>query len=407
MRGAKLLSRLRRAADHGPSDAGLLARFATDRDGEAFAELVRRHGAMVRGVCRRVLGNDADADDAFQGVFLVLARKAAAIRERHALANWLFGVARRVATRARDKERRRARHEGGAARVDRIELPEATDLLAVLDDELERLPERPRAAVLVCLVNGRPQEDAARELGWSLSTLRRRLDEGRELIRSRLTRRGFGAALAPLGPAAGVGADVVEITSRAAVAFASGVPTAAAAGRLAKGELAMIALRNVRVAGVAVLAVGLLGGAAWQWATASGGQPPAAAKGDPPAPKPAAAKADPPAAKDAGDDRIRPGQRLQIRASNVFDMIPISGVFRVEPSGKVAIGAEYGGRVKIDGLTLEEAEAAIVKHLKQFAKDPVVTVTLPDVPDDVRLRELELRVKQLELRVEELAKKRE
>ena len=204
-------------------DAALLDRFAADPDDAPFAELVRRHGPMVLGVCRRIVG-PADADDAFQAAFLVLARKAAAVRGRP-VGGWLCRVAGNVARRHRDHLRRRLRHERAAAETRPYTTGGAPDdLAAVLDDELGRLPDAERAAVVACLLEGRTQDAAARDLGWSFSTLRRRLERGKELLRDRLTRRGVAA------PAGFVGLALVEpvppaladLTRVGAVGFARG-----------------------------------------------------------------------------------------------------------------------------------------------------------------------------------------
>jgi len=129
---------------------------------QAFAELVRRHGPVVLAACRRVLGPGQDADDAFQAAFLVLARRAGAVRDTRVFGAWLHGVARHVALRQRDRERRRA--DPGSH--------------AVVDDELARLPDRLRLPVIACVLEERSQEEVARALGVSLSTVRRRLDGG-------------------------------------------------------------------------------------------------------------------------------------------------------------------------------------------------------------------------------------
>ncbi|HYH63150.1 MAG TPA: sigma-70 family RNA polymerase sigma factor, partial [Urbifossiella sp.] len=222
-------------------DAALLDRFAADPDDAPFAELVRRHGPMVLGVCRRIVG-PTDADDAFQAAFLVLARKAAAVRGRP-VGGWLCRVAGHVARRHRDQLRRRVRHERAAADARQIAVTTTApdDLAAVLDDELGRLPDAERAAVVACLVEGRTQDAAARDLGWSFSTLRRRLDRGKEMLRDRLTRRGVTA------PAGFVGVTLVEpvppaladFTRVGAVGFARGVKTATPAVALAEGVLTM------------------------------------------------------------------------------------------------------------------------------------------------------------------------
>src|SRR5689334_21160533 len=133
-------------------DADLLARFATDRDAEAFAHLVRRHGPMVLSVCRRVLRHEQDAEDAFQATFLVLARRAAAVSRRHLLANWLYGVAYRISLDARRASAVRREREQWAAGSEAVVTPGGPepDLREILDRELAALPEVYRAAVVVC-----------------------------------------------------------------------------------------------------------------------------------------------------------------------------------------------------------------------------------------------------------------
>jgi RNA polymerase sigma factor (sigma-70 family) len=191
-------------------DPELLARFAADRDEAAFAALVGRYGPMVLGACRRVLGDAQLAEDAFQATFLVLARRAGRLGRRPGLGGWLHVVARRVALRAVRGRTRRVNtvpfpttDPPAPAEPDRVAWDE---LLLVLDEELERLPAKYRDPVVACYVRGRTQDEAARDLGWSLSTLRRRLEAGRELLRSRMTGRGatLSAALfaGTLGPTA-------------------------------------------------------------------------------------------------------------------------------------------------------------------------------------------------------------
>ncbi|MBN9518162.1 sigma-70 family RNA polymerase sigma factor [bacterium] len=143
---------------------------------QAFAELVRRHGPVVLAACRRVLGPGQDADDAFQAAFLVLARRAGAVRDTRVFGAWLHGVARHVALRQRDRERRRRKHEARAAPLARG--PADPGSHAVVDDELARLPDRLRLPVIACVLEERSQEEVARALGVSLSTVRRRLDGG-------------------------------------------------------------------------------------------------------------------------------------------------------------------------------------------------------------------------------------
>lgn len=173
------------------SDRELLARFVASGDDDAFAVLVDRHGPLVRSVCARVLGDAHATDDAFQATFLLLARKAGSLANADAVSSWLFGVARRVSLAARRVHRRR-----GMPLHPEIDPPapegrgDWDDLIGVLEEELARLPRDLQAPLIACYLEGQTQDEAARSLGWSLSTLRRRLDEGRELLRSRLGTRG-------------------------------------------------------------------------------------------------------------------------------------------------------------------------------------------------------------------------
>ncbi|HUR55113.1 MAG TPA: sigma-70 family RNA polymerase sigma factor, partial [Gemmataceae bacterium] len=171
-------------------DRALVARFATERDESAFAALVKRHGAMVYGVCRRAVRDDHHAEDAFQATFLVLAKNPSAAANAASVGAWLFGVARRVGLSAARRLRRATQPTGGLTPPRSPDRADFDELLAVLDEEVAALPEDCRAAVVACFLREQTQDEAARQLGWSLSTLRRRLDRGKELLRTRLTRRG-------------------------------------------------------------------------------------------------------------------------------------------------------------------------------------------------------------------------
>jgi len=182
------------------SDRELLERFAQHRDQTAFGDLVRRHETLVMGVCRRILDRAPDTEDAFQATFLLLAKKAASIRKKESVASWLYAVAQRIALKAKVTAARRHRHERLAATTDAVEVREDVtwkELKSVLDAELRLLPEHYRAAVLLCYWEGKTQEEAARQLGWTTATLHSRLYRGRDLLKRRLTRRGiaFGAGL--------------------------------------------------------------------------------------------------------------------------------------------------------------------------------------------------------------------
>jgi RNA polymerase sigma factor (sigma-70 family) len=242
-----------RAADAAP-DADLLERFRGGGDAAAFEALVRRHGPMVLRVCRRVLGDVHDAEDAFQATFLVLAQKAGAIRKGASVASWLHGVAYRVAGKARARAARSRPTCGApAAQGDAADEVSWREVRSVLDAELGRLPEECRAPLVLCYLEGLTQDEAARRLGWSGRTLRRRLGQGRRLLRARLARRGLALS-------AGLGAVLLtEATAPAALPSA----LAEAAVKAAKGTLPTHVMALARGAagagcGKAKLAAGLL-----------------------------------------------------------------------------------------------------------------------------------------------------
>jgi RNA polymerase sigma factor (sigma-70 family) len=212
------------------TDAQLLARFLASRDEAVFAVLVRRHGPMVLGVCRRVLRHAQDAEDAFQATFFVLARKAGSVLKREAVGSWLYMVAYRAAQRARARQARRRVRE---RQVDAMPHPqvqpeELRDWLPLLDDELGRLPQKYRAPVVLCDLEGQSRREAARQLKLPDGTLSSRLATGRRLLAERLSRRGValsGGALAVAlaeGASAAVPAPWVSATAQAAASVAAG-----------------------------------------------------------------------------------------------------------------------------------------------------------------------------------------
>jgi RNA polymerase sigma factor (sigma-70 family) len=176
------------------SDGELLERFRVRQEETAFALLVQRHGSMVLGVCRRMLADSHAAEDAFQATFLVLVRKAASIRKRDSVASWLHGVARRIAVRARLQTARDHALERRSVAMPRAEACDEwtwSELRRILDEELEQLPEKYRTPLVLCGLEGKTHEQAARELGCPKSSLSSRLVRARELLRERLTRRGI------------------------------------------------------------------------------------------------------------------------------------------------------------------------------------------------------------------------
>ena len=241
----------------GLADGQLLERFTT-HDGEAaelaFAALVERHGPMVLRVCRGVLRDVHDAEDAFQATFLILARKAGSIRRRDALAPWLHGVAYHVASTARSAAARRRSHELKAGQSRPQAMAEGTwdDLGPVVHEELARLPGHYRAAVVLCCLEGLTQQQAAQRLGWPLGTVQSRLARGRERLRVRLSRRVPApsaalpvALLSAEAARAAVPAALADATARLAPGF--GASRALATGSvpvavitLAEGVLAHV-----------------------------------------------------------------------------------------------------------------------------------------------------------------------
>jgi RNA polymerase sigma factor (sigma-70 family) len=187
----------------GQTDRELVERLRAGPDPATFEALVRRHGPMVYRVCRRVLRHEQDAEDAFQATFLLLARNLRSIRNPAAVASWLHGVAVRTSRRSRAGAAARHRVERQATPTSPPDDRPWGELRAVLDEELARLPERWRLPLVLCHLEGRTQDEAARQLGWPRITLRRRLDEARAALGRRLVRRGFG----PAAVAAGLLAD--------------------------------------------------------------------------------------------------------------------------------------------------------------------------------------------------------
>src|SRR5260370_1081955 len=185
------------------SDGQLMEWYLAQRDEVAFEALVRRHGPMVLGVCRRVLGNAHDAEDAFQATFLVLVRKAPSVRPRERVGNWLYGVAYRTALEARTSAARRRFKERKMSRPEAAAQDVWQDVRPGLDQELNGLPENYRIAVVLCDLEGKTRKEAALQLGWPEGTVAGRLARARALLARRLVRQGIvlpAAALAALIP---------------------------------------------------------------------------------------------------------------------------------------------------------------------------------------------------------------
>jgi RNA polymerase sigma factor (sigma-70 family) len=276
------------------TDRQLLEDFAARGDEAAFAALVVRHGPMVLRVCRRVLNHEQDAEDAFQATFLVLARHTGSIRKREALANWLYGVAQRTAMKAKRSAARRRNHEAQLrdAKPSPAASPSWDEVQAVLDEEIQHLPDTYRAAFVHCVLEGKSAPQAAAEWGVKEGTVWSRLARARRLLQQRLTRRGIKltavlAALAVVdGTArAGVPALLANVTIRSGLLVAAGEPAAGMipshVAALAAGVTRAMFLTKVKMVTAVLLAAGLVAGAAalMQRVTAADepAKPPAAA----------------------------------------------------------------------------------------------------------------------------------
>jgi RNA polymerase sigma factor (sigma-70 family) len=244
-----------------PSDGQLLGRFVERRDEAAFAELVSRHGPMVWGVCRRLLGNHQDAEDAFQATFLVLVRKASSVVPRELVGNWLYGVAYQTALKARAVAGRRRTRERQVAEMPEPQASEPelwNDLQPILDRELNGLPAKYRVPVVLCDLEGKTHKEAARQLGCPTGTLSARVKRARALLAKRFARYGLAvsagslaAVLAQQAAPAAVPSAVAFSTIKAATLFAAGQGTAAGAARapavaLTEGVLKAMLLAKLR-----------------------------------------------------------------------------------------------------------------------------------------------------------------
>jgi RNA polymerase sigma factor (sigma-70 family) len=256
----RLVRQLRRPDDS--SDAQLLERFQANGDRAPLETILRRHGPGVLSACRRVLSSEADIEDAFQATFVILLRKAATIRRREAVGGWLAGVAHRVALQALDAATRRQRAE-----QQKRPATEAADLswreaCAILHEELDRLPDKYRLPLILCYLDGKSRDEAARQLGVSLNVLRGRLERGRERLRARLLKRGVAlsaglfVAVANYATAGILPERLLFATLQAATTGRLSVTVAA----LVRGAAPPVTLSKYKLLTAAVLAVALISG---------------------------------------------------------------------------------------------------------------------------------------------------
>ena len=253
------------------SDRELLECFIRWRDEAAFTTLLQRHGPMVMRVCRRVLHDWHAAEDAFQATFLVLARKASSVRRREGVGGWLHGVAYRLSLKALRQARRRPPEPTAAAAPDPLDQLTLREAQTVLDEELRKLPAKYREPLLLCYLEEKTRDEAARQLKWPLGTLKSRVERGRDLLRVGLERRGLtlsavltATTLAPRNAEAALSAEVLRQTARAALRFGAG-PVSSVAGlspeavALAKGAFPMLTFTPLRWIAVALVTLALVG----------------------------------------------------------------------------------------------------------------------------------------------------
>jgi RNA polymerase sigma factor (sigma-70 family) len=360
----------------GATDAQLLDRFLARREEIAFEELVRRHGPMVLGVCRRVLGDPHDAADAFQATFLVLIRQADSVVPRSRVGPWLYGVARRTALKARSSAARRRRAEQDAIRGRPDTTPPTDaggDLRPLLDEELGLLPDKYRDPLVLCLLQGKSRKEAAGLLGWSEGTLSGRLARAKALLGARLQRRGVAlagvallAAITQSAAAAEVPALLVATTVNAAAALAGpaaanavSIPVIALTEKVMK---AMLISKLKAIGGVLVLvaAIGLGAGmVGWHYGPTVWAAAPAGAGGDG---KSVAASESKAQAKPRADVIESPDVlRVEYAPADDAGPVKIAGQYLVRPDGTIGLGPL--GSVAVSGRTPVEAHRAIAEHL--------------------------------------------
>jgi RNA polymerase sigma factor (sigma-70 family) len=357
----------------GITDAQLVELFLARRDEAAFAALVHRHGPMVLGVCRRLLNDPHDAEDAFQATFLVLVRRASSIRPRAHVGPWLHGVARRTALKARSSAARRSRaeHEAAQRRPQAI-LPGGPEgeLRPLLDEELSCLPENYRAALVLCLLEGRSRNEAAGLLGWREGTLSGRLARAKQLLGNRLLRRGVALSSAAL--VADTAAAKVPGSLNLATVQAAAVLCGPATGPLVSGStialmeevLKTMLTSKLKVAAGAVMLLAAIGVGAGVFSAQLGPAIQGAARAETVAEE----KHEPKAPMKSKEVR-RPGYlieppdvlRVEYGPPDSADPVKIAGEHLVRPDGTLGLGSL--GSVRVSGLTTEAARDAIAKHL--------------------------------------------
>jgi RNA polymerase sigma factor (sigma-70 family) len=381
-----VIRHLRRMVDpHGGlTDTQLLERFVAQNDQTAFEVLLWRHGPMVLGLCRRLLHGTQDVEDAFQATFVALVRKARAITKREAVGSWLYKVAYRVAVKARSQATRRARHERQVLKAPENSILDepthqaaANELQQILDEELNRLSDKYRAPLVLCYLEGRTHEEAARELGWARGTISNRLNRAREVLRNRLLRRGV--TLSAGGLIAGslqqpVSAALVDSTIKAGMLFAAGKAAtvggiSASVVALTEGVLQAMLLAKLKVGVVLVFALSLLAASVGWTAHLALAENERETKGEErPTPVPldvrrSMPETEPQVGTDQYGDRLPAGAIARmgtIRFQHGFSVTSVA----FSPDGKMLASGEQDNRIHL-------WEVSTGKELAQLHGDPI------------------------------------
>ncbi len=359
----------------GLTDGQLLARYAADRDGQAFAALVARHGPMVAATCRAVLRHEHDVEDAFQATFLVLARKAGSVRGGDALGGWLHRVAYRASVEASVQTKKRRRREAEASTMaiaDASRTGLDLEVASIVHEEVDRLPEGLRLPVVLCDLEGLTYEQAASRLHWTEPTLRHRLVKARAKLRDRLGRRGVN------GAAMGVVIAASEATAAVPSAWAESAAVAATggAGSMAAAALTRIILRNMFMARLKIAAVIVAVGIASAGLLAIGAVRPDEPK---PAMNPQAVAQKPLTTKYDPRPVPAPGANVEVRGRVVGpDGKPIPGatlrMAYLDPDGGVAATSGADGRFLI---RMSRSVQGAPVMLNGYGEFPWVVATAP------------------------------
>ena len=386
------------------TDGQLLERFATRRPEAAeaaFEALVNRHGPMVLRVARGVLRDPHDVEDAFQATFLVLVRKANSIGERELLGPWLYGVARRVALKARGVAARRNRREGGIIDDPPADPAEGAwlDLRPMLHEELDRLPEKYRKPVVLCHLQGLTHAEAAQELAWPVGTVSVRLSRARKLLKERLARRGlavtaslWAAGLLAEGASAAVPESLIRSTAKAAFAASTGKILAAGtissgATALAKGTLTTMLMSRLKLKWLLVLVLGAAGGMGTMRLISAESNDDARmariAQMNLPSLPPGFFDVAPLATNDEnGPAVMKPGRVLVVEVLEALPGRPITGERVVHPDGTINLG--FYGEVPVAGLNRNQIKVKVIEHLRKYIKDEVLGLMAEQIDGTIK-----------------------